>query len=74
VLNLDEGAWPAGVEPFVELPPEPPALATEFMAYGFPEDAPGLNAKPVPVARVFRGHVQRVLYYERPPSAIRRSR
>jgi hypothetical protein len=67
VLRLDDGAWPAGVEPFVELPPERPALATEFIAYGFPEDAPGWNAKPGPVARVFRGHVQRTLYYERPP-------
>ena len=67
VLKLDEGAWPAGVEPFVELLPEPSALATEFMAYGFPEDAPALNSKPGPVPRVFRGHVQRVLYFERPP-------
>ena len=67
VLRVDDGAWPAGVEPFVELPPERPALATEFMAYGFPEDAPGWNAKPGPVARVFRGHVQRALYYERAP-------
>jgi hypothetical protein len=45
-----------------------PALATEFMAYGFPEDAPAPSAtNQEPIARAFRGYVQRTLHYERAP-------
>ena len=70
VLTLEDGAWPQGIDPFVGVA-APPALASEFMAYGFPEDAPGSEAGPPgplgPIARAFRGYVQRTLWYGRDP-------
>jgi hypothetical protein len=67
VVKLDDKAWPEGVDPFVEIA-RTPAFGTEFMAYGFPEDAPAPSApNRGPIARAFRGYVQRTLHYERAP-------
>ena len=57
--------WPAGVEPFVHIKPFT-ALGLEFMAYGFPEDAPAPDEEPLtPTPRLFRGYLQRELNYRR---------
>ena len=64
VLRLDDDAWPP-VDPFLVVAPAPP-MGTEFMAYGFPEDAPAPNQdRPEPIQRLFRGYIQRGLQYER---------
>jgi hypothetical protein len=63
VLELDPDEWPA-VEPFVTIGSIPP-LGADFMAYGFPEDAPAPSQlRREPVQRLFRGYIQRTLQYE----------
>jgi hypothetical protein len=63
MLELEDDAWPA-VEPFVAIAAAPP-LGTEFMAFGFPEDAPAPEQPgAAPIQRLFRGYVQRGLHYQ----------
>jgi hypothetical protein len=65
LLALDGSAWPGEVEPFVRVKPFT-ALGLEFMAYGFPEDAPAPDVEtPTPTERLFRGYLQRRLVYRR---------
>jgi hypothetical protein len=65
LLRLASSAWPGGVEPFVRTKPFT-ALGLEFMAYGFPEDAPAPDEEPLtPTPRLFRGYLQRQLTYRR---------
>jgi hypothetical protein len=67
LLELGDDVWPGAVEPFINYS-DTPALGTEFMAYGFPEDAPDLGSNERrPMARLFRGHFQRVLRDQRRP-------
>lgn len=64
-LKLADLAWPGGVEPFIHTKPFT-ALGLEFMAYGFPEDAPAPDVEPLtPTPRLFRGYLQRQLTYRR---------
>jgi hypothetical protein len=69
VVHLDADAWPP-VEPFTAVAAAPP-LGAEFMAYGFPEDAPPPDQEQhEPRQRLFRGYVQRRLHYELAPFAF----
>ena len=65
LLRLAGSAWPGGVEPFILTKPFT-ALGLEFMAYGFPEDAPAPDEESLtPTPRLFRGYLQRQLVYRR---------
>jgi hypothetical protein len=60
VVLVNEGR--EGTQPFLEFTSSYGA-ATQYTAYGFPEDSMGPN-QGKPIARVFRGYFQRFMEYE----------